>query len=163
MAKSTPFLFEAVIDWGSVSDDVDLEKLPREFSLAKELWSKKQLQKACELLTPFLSCSFIPSNGDGDLKSILDVEDDISATTITISGLDFSETNLPKVNATAKFQLPSEKKLTGEVISEWEDENSMLDSCIVFEWGGLKSVDDDLAELDLALFDHEGLSFALAS
>jgi hypothetical protein len=155
--------FEANIDWGSVSEDVDLEKLPAEFSLAKELWSKKQVEKACELISPFLSCNFIPDNGDGDLSEIFQIQDEVSAAVITVTGVDFSESNVPKVRAIAKFQLPSKKKLTSEKISEWEEENSMLDNCIAFEWGGLKSIDDDFAELDLALFNHEGLSFTLVS
>lgn len=153
---------EAVINWGYSNDDIDVENLPTEFIDAKKLWATKKpsnIKKAGELIAPFIACIFIEGNCDGDLSELFSQSmDEIEADYVNVYGLDFSESNLPKVKVSARFSgISSNGLLDKKRLDVWQDENGFLDSCISFEWR-LEGVDE---ELDLRSWNHTGLSLLL--
>ena len=84
--------------------------------------------------------------------------DEIEADYVIVYGLDFSESNLPKVKVSAKFSgIKSNGLLDKNRLDTWQDDNGYLDSCISFEWR-IDEVDDDL---DLRSWNHTGLSLLL--
>ena len=160
--SSPKVTMEAVINWGYSNDDIDVENLPTEFIDAKKLWATKKpsnIKKAGELIAPFIACIFIESNCDGDLSELFSQSmDEIEADYVNVYGLDFSESNLPKVKVSARFSgISSNGLLDKKRLDVWQDENGFLDSCISFEWR-LEGVDE---ELDLRSWNHTGLSFLL--
>lgn len=150
--------FEAWIKWGYSNDDVEEDHLPPEFREAKRLWQEERIEEAGSLIAPFIRCVFISSNLNGEVTEILDVPDEVEATEVSVYGLDFSETNLPKVKASAKFVLQVTTPLTQERLNEWQEENDMLDNGVSFEWS-IEGVDEDL---DLCSWNHSGLGMQLA-
>ena len=153
---------EAAIKWGYCNDDVDTKLLPAAFNEARKLWATKHqdnLEKAFELISPFIACVFVEGNTDGDLTELFDQNmDEIEASRVVVYGLDFSESNLPKVMASARFlHVSTNGVLDKDRLEEWQEENSFLDSCISFEWR-IDGLDDDL---DLRSWNHSGLSLSL--
>ena len=149
--------FEANIKWGVANDDIDPEQLPSEFVEAKSLWEAKD-ERAFVLVSKFIRCVFIPDNIFGDISEILDLDDEVEAETIVVTGLDFSKSNLPRVCAYAHLKLSVVDGFGQSEIEEWQDDNDMLDVCISFEWN-LPDLSDD--DLDIYSWDHEGLGFAI--
>ena len=153
---------EATIKWGHSNDDVNIDNLPTEFIQAKKLWVTKKatnIKKAGDLIAPFIACIFVEGNCDGQLSELfLQSMDEIEADSISVYGLDFSESNLPKVKISARFSnIKSNGLLDKNRLDAWQDDNGYLDSCISFEWR-IDGVDE---ELDLRSWNHEGLSFLL--
>lgn len=154
--------FEANIKWGYSNDDIDMSSLPKEFSAAKELWATKKeenLAKAAEMISPYVTCLFLGSYCDGDLSELFDSDmEELEATSVIVYGVDFTDSNLPKVKASAIFEnVSTEGKLDEERLDAWQDENGYLDTCVSFEWR-LDDVDEDL---DLHSWNHSGLSLQL--
>jgi hypothetical protein len=153
---------EANIKWGYSNDDVNIDNLPTAFVQAKKLWATKKaenIKKAGDLIVPFIACIFVEGNCDGQLSELfLQSMDEIEADSISVFGLDFSESNLPKLKISAKFSnLKSNGLLDKNRLDAWQDDNGYLDSCISFEWR-IDGVDEDL---DLRSWNHAGLSFLL--
>ena len=154
--------FEAAIKWGYCNDDVDTKLLPAAFNEAKKLWATKHqdnLEKAFELISPFIACVFLEGNADGELTELFAQNiDEIEANSVVVYGLDFSESNLPKVKASARFlHVSTNGVLDKDRLEEWQEENSFLDNCVSFEWR-IDGLDDDL---DLRSWNHSGLSLLL--
>ena len=153
---------EAEIKWGFSNDDVEFESLPADFVEAKSLWETRKpesLQKVCDLIAPFIKCVFIAGNCDGDLSELFDQNlDEIEADSITVHGVDFSDSNLPKVRASARFSgIRARSLLDNQKLQTWQDENGYLDNGVSFEWQ-IDGLDDDL---DLYSWNHSGLSMSV--
>ena len=149
--------FEANIKWGSANDDIDTEQLPSEMLEAKALWDAKD-ERAFALVSKFIRCAFVPDNIFGDISDILDLDDEVEAETIVVTGVDFAESNLPKVCAYAHFKLSVVDGIGESEIEEWQDSNDMLDVGVSFEWNFPELSDDDL---DIYSWDHQGLGFSM--
>jgi hypothetical protein len=161
MAKNSAS-FEAQIKWGYSSDDLKMQDLPAAFSEAKKLWATKDeenIMRAGELIAPYVTCLFLGSNCDGDLSELFESDvEELEASSILVYGLDFSDSNLPKVKALAVFEkIATRGKLTDKKLDEWQELNGYLDNGISFEWA-IEGVDEDL---DLRLWNHSGLGFRL--
>lgn len=161
MAKNSAS-FEAQIKWGYSNDDLKMKSLPTEFSDAKKIWATKNernIMKAADLIVPYVTCLFLGSNCNGDLSELFESNmEELEASSILIYGLDFSDSNLPKVKASAVFEkITTRRKLTEKKLDKWQEENGYLDNCISFEWV-LDGVDEDL---DLRSWNHSGLGFCL--
>jgi hypothetical protein len=101
--------------------------------------------RAGELIAPYVTCLFIGSNCDGDLSKLF-ISDmyELEASSVRIYGLDFADSNLPKVKASVVFEnINTQEKLTKKRLDEWQEENGYLDNCISFEWR-IPDVDEDL-------------------
>jgi len=160
--SSSEVSLEGAIKWGYSNDDVEIENLPPEFAKAKKLWATKKsenIMKAGELISPFIVCVFVEGNCDGNLTELFSQSmDEIEADSVFVYGVDFSDSNLPKVKASARFGgIKSNGLLDKKRLDTWQDENGFLDSCISFEWR-IDGVDEDL---DLRSWNHSGLSFSL--
>ena len=160
--SSSEVTLEGAIKWGYSNDDVEIENLPPEFAKAKKLWATKKsenIMKAGELISPFIVCVFVEGNCDGNLTELFSQSmDEIEADSVYVYGVDFSDSNLPKVKASARFGgIKSNGLLDKKRLDTWQDENGFLDSCISFEWR-IDGVDEDL---DLRSWNHSGLSFSL--
>lgn len=161
MAKGSA-TFEAYIKWGYSNDDIDMKDLPREFADAKTLWAagdEDSIMRAGELIAPYVTCLFIGSNCDGDLSKLFKSDMyELEASAVRIYGLDFADSNLPKVKASVVFEnINTQGKLTKKRLDVWQEENGYLDNCISFEWK-IPDIDEDL---DLCSWNHSGLGFDL--
>jgi hypothetical protein len=150
--------FVAEIEWGYSNDDIDDDRLHPDLKEAKRLWKKKD-KAAFPLIAKHIRCVFLPDSVSGDIAEILEVDDEIVSREISLTGADFSDGNLPKVKATAEFMIPVVEGVGQDEVDEWQDSNDMLDNAISFEWD-FPELDEE--DLDLASWNHEGLSFALA-
>jgi hypothetical protein len=151
-AKNTEDInFVSTIKWGDADETIDIDDLPPEFAQAKALWSQKSDQ-SFRLLEKFLRCVFVPSNLMGDLSEILDISDDVDASSVNITGLEFSENGLPSVRASANFVLMSTPQFSKEKLSTWEDDNDRLDNAVSWQW----CVSEDG---DLVITSHQGVTF----
>ena len=153
--------FEAAIEWGAATADFSFDELPDEFAQAKEL--QKQGDDSClDILLPFISCVFIPTNLFGDVEEVFDLseqdDEEIAADTISISGLDFADSNIPKIKASAFFNMKMNPEFDIDCLDEWQDENDMFDNAVSFEWD-IETIDEDA---DVRSLSHEGLSFVAA-
>lgn len=160
--SSREVTLEAAIKWGYSNDDVEIESLPSEFAEAKKLWATKKsknIMKAGELISPFIVCVFVEGNCDGKLSELFSQSMyEIEADNVFVYGIDFSDSNLPKVKASARFSgIKSNGLLNKNRLDTWQDDNGYLDACISFEWR-IDGVDDDL---DLRSWNHTGLSLLL--
>lgn len=154
--------FTADIKWGYCNDDVDINLLPSDFMQAKKLWSTKtteDLAKAFELMKPYITCLFIDGGCNGDLSEIFSQNmDEIVGNNVTVYGLDFGESNLPKVRAFSRFEnIKTNGHLNVDRLDAWQDENGYLDNCVSFEWR-IDGLDEDL---DLCSWNHSGLSLLI--
>ena len=95
-------ILRADIKWGSSDEGIDATDMPNELLDAKRAWAKND-PKAFALVAPFLRCAFVPSAISGNIAEILNIADDIWAVSITVYGVDFSVSNLPKIKASAYF------------------------------------------------------------
>jgi hypothetical protein len=152
-------LFEANIKWGNANDDFSFDELPQEFLKAKELQASGN-DECLSILLPFLTCLFLPENIFGDIEDVFELdEDEITCNKLLITALDFSQTNIPKVKATAYFELNLNSDFDFDELDEWQDENDMLDNGISFEWE-IPTIDEDA---DVRSLGHEGLSFEVSN
>lgn len=152
--------FTAYIKWGYSDDDLEEAQLPSEFIRAKKVWeSNGNMDEACDSLSKFLVCCFVPDNIFADLKEIIQLEDDCRAELVQVISADFSLGNLPRVKAEARFRLPVKVELTPEELRKWEEGNDMLDSGVVFEWR-IPGLDDDVF---LLLTNHSDHGFVLSA
>ena len=153
--------FEAAIEWGAATADFSFDELPEEFAQAKEL--QKQGDDSClDILLPFISCVFMPTNLFGDVEEVFDLseqdDEEIAADTISISGLDFADSNIPKIKASAFFSMKINPEFDIDRLDEWQDENDMFDNAVSFEWD-IETIDEDA---DVRSLSHEGLAFFVA-
>ena len=127
-------------DW---DNDVDESILPPEFAEAKRLWAsgkKRSIAKACKILSPFVECIFLPSNLEGDVSKLFELDDEsmdksIMPTSVTIFDLDYPESKLPWIRFFAEFVIPSNGVLDRKRVSDWENENSWLEWGFCVQWG----------------------------
>lgn len=150
--------FEAQIEWGSATQSFTFDELPDEFKKAKEL--QERGDDAClALLQPFLGCYFMPTNLFGDAEEVFDLseqeDEEIPAGRIVISGLDFTASCIPKIKASAFFDLKLNSDVSVDDLDEWQEENDMFDNAVSFEWE-IDTIDEDA---DVKSLSHEGLSF----
>jgi len=145
--------FLAKIKWGECCESIDLEELPTDFLEAKKLWEGKD-EKCYEILKKYIKCYFVSDNLMGDITDILDIDDDLESENISIFSVDFDSTCLPKISATASFEIPVEKIFSQAELDEWQEDNDYLDSAVSFEW-----CFDEIELEDAVLSEHEGLSF----
>ena len=159
-------IFNAWIKWGSCSDTISINDLPEAFREAKRIWdwiekehkvlsklyeSKsssfdtrndeylKQQNVAYELLSPFVSCTFVPENMYQDISSILNIDCyQINANKVDLFAFDYSRANLPcfpRIRANAEFILPTARVLTDEIVTDWEiTKDTPLMYAVSFSW-----------------------------
>ena len=114
-------LFEANIKWGNTNDDFSFDALPPEFLKAKDLQASGS-NECLSILLPFLTCYFLHENIFGDIEELFELdEDEITCNKLLITGLDFSESNIPKVKATAFFELNVNSDFDFDKLDEWQD------------------------------------------
>lgn len=160
--SSPEVTLEAAIKWGYSNDDIKIENLPPEFFRAKKLWATKKsknIAKAGELISPFIVCIFVEGNCEGNLSELFSQGlGEIEADSVFVYGVDFGNSNLPKVKASARFSgIKSNGVLNKKRFDTWQAENGFLDTCISFEWR-IHGVDEDL---DLYSWNHSGLTLSL--
>lgn len=78
---------------------------------------------------------FLGSNCDGDLSELFESDmEELEATSVLVYGVDFNDSNLPKVKASAVVENVNTKgKLNERRLDKWQDESGYLDTCISFE------------------------------
>ena len=154
--RGNSVVLRAWISRGYSHDDIDKAEMPKQLLAAKRAWRKND-PKARALVTPFLCCFFLPGNIQGDISKILRVEDHIEADSITVSDADFSNTNLPRISASAHFTVQSVDKLDQTRLDKWQEKNDMLYWGISFEWRF-----DGLDEMKFwAIWDYRALGVEL--
>lgn len=149
-------LIIATIKWATCGEDLDINQLPPQFVEAKRLGvsdDPKDIETACNLVAPFVKCSFVTDNVDGDLSEILTIEDEIYADEVILSGVDFSESDLPSIKAHGFFLVESVGKFSKSKFTRWQEDNDMLDNGITFYW----DFGNPESEHDLNLVIHSGL------
>lgn len=156
-------IFNAWIKWGSCHDSIPEESIPSAFHEAKSIWVwgqlerealkkmdendpsseyetrnteyDKQLSRACDLISPFVSCSFNPENMGRDISGILNIHDQINSKDIKVFGLHYSGGIFPIIRAEAIFSLPAVRVLTEDIVNEWEEDNdALLAIGVCFSW-----------------------------
>jgi len=104
----------------------------------------------------------MPTNLFGDVEEVFDLseqdDEEIAADTISISGLDFADSNIPKIKASAFFNMKMNPEFDIDRLDEWQDENDMFDNAVSFEWD-IETIDEDA---DVRSLSHEGLAFFVA-
>jgi ABC-type taurine transport system substrate-binding protein len=148
------------LKWGLATDDVDdISLLPPDFAKARELWATGDIDGAGRLLEPYLSCLFISSNMDEDISDIINVDDDEqSATNISITGVDFSNYNIPVIRASAHFRFEALQDMSLEDFKTWQKDNEYLDHGISFAWA--IEVDDDDLSFEITTYKELAVSLA---
>jgi len=159
-------IFNAWIKWGHCSDKISINDLPEAFREAKRIWNwiekehkvlsklydsnsslfdtrnaeyLKQHKVAYELLSPFVSCSFVPENMYQDISSILDINcNQINAKNVEVFAFDYSWGKLPcfpSIRANAEFILPAAQVLTDDIVTDWEiAKETPLMFAVSFSW-----------------------------
>lgn len=160
---STGVTLEATITWGYSNVDVKVRVLPSEFEEAKLLCATKKHSDALVagvLIAGYLKCTFHGARFGGSLSDLFDQEmDEIVADRLTVYGVDFADSNLPKVSVLARFKgIKTKGILNKQLFEEWQEKNGRLDQCISFEWYDMDGLEEDL---DLRSWSNSGLSLTL--
>jgi hypothetical protein len=130
-------------------------KVPEEFKKIRKLWEKKD-PECFRIIRQYVDAVFIPSNLL-EAPVWLDVGDvdDIKAYEIEVSGLVFTNDDLPIVTIGAMFLLPTIYTVSNLTLEQWqEDHDEYLHNACSFEWI-LEPVDErDFPEsLSMTIYD----------
>jgi hypothetical protein len=139
--------------------------LPAALLEAERLWHKaggragsdpRLLTRILKLVSGALSCYFVGSSllsGDDMIEG-----GEVEASSVSVTGADFSNGPVPWVRASAKIKLVFKGRLsTLEELQAWEEAHDKLDNGIVFQFNG-SSKGDYLGVIS----EHSGIGLELA-
>ena len=148
--------------WFSVAEQPkSFLDLPVAFATAQALWTNDRegnIKKISGLLQPFLKASLVLDNISNwkDLidEACVDEWQEIAAESVSLVGVDFFDSPVPRCKAEAIFSVTLIKNLESKIFKRWQDENSYLYDALVFSWDIPKT--GALEDLDLTSGTHLG-------
>lgn len=138
------------------------EDMPEEFSEAYALWEEDpdaNEDRILELLAPFVTALFLPSN-ISNWEQLFDDPDasgvpEYTARAVRLLGVDFSNTPIPSCSAEAIFDVAVTEGFDEvEDLLEWQEDNDQFSSGIIFGWVVPRT--DDTEDLDFTSGNHSG-------
>lgn len=146
---------QAVIKRGECEAANGEFQIPKEFETIKDLWLKKD-PECSRLMRKYVAALFMPENLM-EIPDWLDNEkaDELKASSLEITDLAFTDSNLPAVSAVAIFDLPTRRVITDAELKRWEDETGEhLDTAIFFEWHLEPTNEDEFPDHALSVYDE---------
>lgn len=102
---------------------------------------KNMMEISCELVSPFVSCTFRPDNMSVSPSDFLEFPEQLNAENFEISWLKFTDEDLPIISGGAKLNINAKRLFTTEYLENWQQENDFLYEGLSFSWT-LPGIDD---------------------